>query len=107
MTRKLRRHVMMRGPWLGRCVGAFLLCAVFPSPARAAATQNPQTGARQSGPALAGVVRDGSGASIPGATIVVRGESGGLDIVLDGTRTGSFAVPSLAAGRYLVTVAAA
>ena len=98
---------MMRGPCSGRWAAAFLLGALFPSPPLAAAAQDPQTRARQSAPALAGVVRDGSGASIPGATIVVRGESGGLNIVLDGTRTGTFAVPSLSAGRYLVTVAAA
>ena len=82
---------MTRGP-------AFLLFSLlFPAVAAAA----PQSGAR-----LAGAVRDGSGASVPGATIVVRQEPAGLNHVIDGQRDGSFCVVSLAPGRYLVTIAA-
>jgi outer membrane receptor for ferrienterochelin and colicins len=77
---------------------AFLLCSLlFPAVAAAAP---------QSGTALAGAIRDGSGAAVPGATIVVRQDPAGLERVIDGQRDGSFGIASLSAGRYLVSVAA-
>jgi len=56
--------------------------------------------------ALAGVVRDASGASVPRATVVLRQDATGLDRVTKGAADGSFSFPRLAPGRYVVTASA-
>ena len=56
--------------------------------------------------ALSGVVRDSSGAVIPRPTIVVRQDPSGLERVINGADDGSFSVPRLAPGRYVVTASA-
>jgi outer membrane receptor for ferrienterochelin and colicins len=58
------------------------------------------------GDAVSGVVRDASGAGIPGATIVVRHESSGLEQLSDGDSDGSFRIRGLASGRYIITATA-
>lgn len=67
-----------------------------------AGAQTPATG-----PALAGVVHDSSGAVIPRPTVVVRDvRSGLIRSVPVTTAAGTFEVPVLAAGEYIVTVSA-
>lgn len=53
--------------------------------------------------ALPGVVRDSSGAVIPRPTIVLRQDPSGLERVINGAANGTFSVPRVAPGRYLVT----
>lgn len=53
-----------------------------------------------------GVVRDQSGAAIPNATIIIRQEAAGLDQVRESRADGTFVLPRLADGRYLLTVSA-
>lgn len=50
-----------------------------------------------------GLVHDASGAAIPRPTIVIRHESSRLEHVIDGAPDGSFVVPRLTQGRYIVT----
>lgn len=61
---------------------------------------------RRAEAAIAGVVRDASGAGVPRATIVIRQESVSLEHVIDAARDGSFTVVRLTPGRYLVTASA-
>lgn len=56
--------------------------------------------------ALSGVVRDSSGAVIPRPMIVVRQDPSGLERVINGAADGSFSVPRLDPGRYVVTASA-
>ena len=97
---------MTRGLWIGKCGIAFLLCAMFSSIAGSASAQSITSPERGTDATLPGIVRDPSGAAIPRATIVVRQESAGLDLVSDGRADGSFALTRLAAGRYVLTVSA-
>ncbi len=96
---------MTRGPWIAR-VGGVCLVAMLVAPA--ARTAGAQVVAPDQSPhaGVAGVVQDQSGAGVPRATIVVRGESASLDRIAEGRADGSFAVPRLSAGRYLLTVSA-
>jgi outer membrane receptor for ferrienterochelin and colicins len=56
--------------------------------------------------ALSGVVRDVSDAVIPRPTIVVRQDPSGLERVISGAADGTFSIPRLPAGRYVVTASA-
>src|SRR5258706_11017944 len=56
--------------------------------------------------AISGTVRDASGASVPGAQVVVANESKGIRRTLTTTEAGVFTAPSLVpAPGYTVTVA--
>jgi outer membrane receptor for ferrienterochelin and colicins len=70
------------------------LSAQSPADAR-----RPETG-------ISGTVRDASGAVMPGATIVLRQDPSGFEQILESRADGSFAVPRLAPGRYILTVSA-
>jgi hypothetical protein len=62
-----------------------------------------QTTAGQAG--ISGVVRDASGATVPGATVVVANESKGIRRTLESNGTGVFTAPALVpASGYVVTV---
>lgn len=97
---------MTRGLWIGRCGIAFLLCAMISSIPRTASAQSVAPPGRGGDATVTGIVRDPTGAAVPRATIVVRQEFAGLDLVSDGRADGSFALIRLAAGRYVLTVSA-
>jgi outer membrane receptor for ferrienterochelin and colicins len=99
---QLLEAVMTRRPW----TIALLFASMFSAAAPVAAQS--RSSAEQTGTVtVSGVVRDASGAAIPHATIVLRQEPAGLDQVGESRGDGSFVVPRLAAGRYLLTVSAA
>jgi outer membrane receptor for ferrienterochelin and colicins len=56
--------------------------------------------------ALTGTVHDPSGALIPRPTVVVRQDPSGLEHIATGAADGTFSVPRLTPGRYLVTASA-
>jgi hypothetical protein len=56
------------------------------------------------GGTITGVVTDASGASIPGAAVVVRSEETGTQRLLTTDTAGSYAAPSIPVGRYTVSV---
>src|SRR5687768_3990442 len=56
--------------------------------------------------ALSGVVRDGTGAVVPGATIVVRQQGAAFERLVETGRDGRFAVTPIEAGEYLLDVIA-
>ncbi|HWI19422.1 MAG TPA: TonB-dependent receptor plug domain-containing protein, partial [Vicinamibacterales bacterium] len=56
---------------------------------------------------LQGVVRDGSGAVVPGSTIVVRQDRAAFERVAESGRDGTFAVAPIADGEYTIEVIAA
>ena len=76
--------------WLARIVIATAWTAV----ATSVYAQNAQ---------LSGVVKDSSGAVIPGVTITARNVETGLTRVAFTEATGEYRVPSLPPGRYSVT----
>src|SRR5207302_5480467 len=76
--------------WSIGAVVALVLTALAPS----AYAQNAQ---------IAGVVKDSSGAVIPGVTITARNVDTGLTRVAVTEATGDYRVPSLPPGRYAVT----
>ena len=96
---------MTRRLWIGRCGIALLLYAMVSSTPRTAWAQSSAHPEREAAAIVSGIVQDPSGAAIPRATIIVRQESAGLDLVNNGGDDGSFALP-LAAGRYVITVSA-
>ncbi|HEX6324853.1 MAG TPA: TonB-dependent receptor [Vicinamibacterales bacterium] len=53
---------------------------------------------------LSGVVTDTSGASIPGATVVVKSNATGVSYEAVTAGNGTFSVPALDAGKYSVTI---
>lgn len=53
---------------------------------------------------LVGVVRDPSGAGIPGATVTVKNEATGIEVTAVTTNDGRFLLPQMAVGSYTVTV---
>lgn len=55
---------------------------------------------------LSGVVHDASGAVIPSPTVVLRGVRSGLLRVVPASSSGTFEVPALDAGQYVLTVSA-
>ena len=79
---------------------SFAIAWLLASPAIA------QSVAGHPGISLAGVVRDGSGARIPRAAVVIRQEASRLERVIEGTADGSFAAPRLLHGSYVVMVSA-
>ena len=97
---------MMRGRSLGRWRTAFLLCAAFLSVPHTTSAQSTVPPGRAADVTVSGNVRDSAGGAVPRATIVLRQESAGLDLVSEGRADGSFAVSRLASGRYLLTVSA-
>src|SRR5688572_6740725 len=56
---------------------------------------------------LSGVVRDGSGAVIPGSTVVVRQQGSNFERVVESGRDGRFTVSPIADGEYVIDVIAA
>jgi outer membrane receptor for ferrienterochelin and colicins len=76
-----------------------LLLVGFPLAPAVAVQATPPVG-------LTGTVHDPSGALIPRPTVVVRQDPSGLECVATGTADGTFSVPRLAPGRYLVTATA-
>ena len=56
---------------------------------------------------LTGVVRDGSGAVIPGSTIVVRQPGSAFERIVESGRDGRFTVSPIADGEYILDVIAA
>jgi len=82
--------------------GVFLV-ALAPSEVGAQSTSGPE---RAPEGALSGVVHDSSGAVIPRPTIVVRQEPAGLERVINGAGDGTFSVPQVAPGRYIITASA-
>ena len=85
---------------------SILPVAALSAAAPSAAAQSSGGSVRRAEPAVAGVVRDPSGAAIPRSTIAIRHESSGLDQVIDGAPDGTFAVSRLTPGRYIVTASA-
>ena len=95
---------MTRGLWFGRRGIGFFLGALLSCIPGAASAQSPPE--HPADATIVGIVRDPSGAAIPRATIVLRQESAGLELVSDGGADGSFVLTRLAAGRYMLTVSA-
>jgi outer membrane receptor for ferrienterochelin and colicins len=58
------------------------------------------------GMAITGIVRDGSGAVVPGGTIVIHQRERAMDRLVESGRDGRFTVSPLAPGEYLVEVIA-
>jgi hypothetical protein len=56
--------------------------------------------------AISGTVQDGTGALIPGATVLVRENSTGVTVVRQSTGTGYYVVSPLTPGTYTVTITA-
>ena len=56
---------------------------------------------------LSGIVRDGSGAVIPGSTVVVRQQGSAFERIVESGRDGRFTVTPIADGEYVVDVIAA
>lgn len=54
---------------------------------------------------LSGIVRDGTGAAVPAASITIVNEETAVELRLTTNAEGLFVAPSLAPGRYLVTTA--
>jgi outer membrane receptor for ferrienterochelin and colicins len=55
---------------------------------------------------LSGVIRDGSGAVVPGATIIVRQQGSSFERLVESGRDGRFSVATIDAGDYLLDVIA-
>ena len=101
---------MKRSPCVRR-VGVVILLvllvgSLLPLAAPQAAAQSSSGSDHRAEAAVTGVVHDSSGATIPRSTIVIRHESSRLEHVIDGASDGSFIVPRLTPGRYIVTVSA-
>lgn len=86
-------------------LAAAAVCLAVAEPARSQTTPSTSTRAPLP-PALSGVVRDGSDAVIPRPIVVLRQEPAGIEHVIDGGADGTFAIPPVDAGRYVVTVTA-
>ena len=56
--------------------------------------------------ALSGIVRDSSGAGIPSPTILIRHDPSGLERAVSGAVDGTFSIPRVASGRYVLTASA-
>ena len=54
--------------------------------------------------AISGVVTDNQGAAVPGASVTVRNEATGVEVVLTTNESGAYSSPPLVLGRYSVTV---
>ena len=54
--------------------------------------------------AISGVVTDNQGAAVPGASVTVRNEATGVEVVLTTNEAGAYSSPPLVLGRYSVTV---
>jgi outer membrane receptor for ferrienterochelin and colicins len=98
----------MKRSLFARSLGTIVfLLEVLTVPTPLAAAQLTATSEHRNNAAISGVVRDGSGGIIPRSTIVIRKDSSALERVIDGQPDGSFSVPALAPGRYVLTVSAA
>jgi outer membrane receptor for ferrienterochelin and colicins len=90
---------MFRGNFSVGCgfaggLGALLLSVTI------AAAQDPRAAA------LAGVVKDGSGRVVSGATVTVSSSASAFDRVIEAGRDGRFEVRGLSAGDYVLTIVA-
>jgi hypothetical protein len=56
--------------------------------------------------ALSGMVRDGSGAVVPGSTVVVRQAGSAVERIVETARDGRFTVSPIAVGEYTIDVIA-
>jgi outer membrane receptor for ferrienterochelin and colicins len=97
---------MLAGSWMRMAAIAFLLLGTHISFQPVGYAQSAAAADRVTQNGIAGVVRDPSGAGIPRPTIVVREEPAGLDAVREGRSDGSFDLPRLAPGRYVLTFSA-
>ena len=76
-------------------VAALALCVCFSTPLLAQ---------RSDRATISGVVTDAQGSAVPGATVTVRNEATGVDIVQTTNAAGAYTTPPLVLGRYTVTV---
>ena len=53
---------------------------------------------------ISGVVTDGQGSAVPGATVTIHNEATGVNTVLVTNAAGAYTSPPLVLGRYSVTV---
>ena len=54
--------------------------------------------------AISGVVTDNQGSAVPGASVTIRNEATGVEVVLTTNESGAYSSPPLVLGRYSVTV---
>src|SRR5829696_3518907 len=54
--------------------------------------------------AISGVVTDNQGSAVPGASVTIRNEATGVDVVLTTNASGAYSSGPLVLGRYSVTV---
>ena len=85
----------MRNTWQSFVLAVWLLA----SAASGALAQGSATSS------ITGVVTDVSGGVIPGASIVVKSETTGVEFTAVSNSNGAFTVPALAVGTYTITVA--
>ena len=62
------------------------------------------TASAQGGQSLSGIVVDGAGGVIPGASVAVRNNATGESFDVVTNETGAFSVPAIAVGTYTVTI---
>src|SRR5512145_3255339 len=53
---------------------------------------------------ISGVVTDNQGSAVPGATVTIRNEATGVEVVLTTNESGAYSSPPLVLGTYSVTV---
>jgi carboxypeptidase family protein/TonB-dependent receptor-like protein len=70
----------------------------------AAATAPPAFAQRSDRATISGVVTDNQGSAVPGATVTIRNEATGVDVVLTTNESGAYTSPPLVLGTYSVTV---
>ena len=98
---------MKRSLYVSRLTAVLLSFFLAPIAISDAVAQSTGSGAeRVADAALSGVVRDSSGSVIPRPTIVVRQEPSGLERVIGGSGDGTFSIPQLPPGRYVITASA-
>ena len=78
---------------------AALLCLGLSVPPGA-----PAAAQRSDRAAISGVVTDNQGAAVPGASVTIRNEATGVEVVLTTNASGAYSSPPLVLGRYSVTV---
>ena len=54
--------------------------------------------------AISGVITDNTGSAVPGASVTIRNEATGVEVVLTTNESGAYSSPPLVLGRYSVTV---
>jgi Carboxypeptidase regulatory-like domain len=88
---------MTRTFWHRACivVTAFCLCLAMSAPLLAQ---------RADRAIISGVVTDGQGAALPGATVIVKNDATGVETTLVTNEAGAYTSPPLVLGQYTVTV---